>query len=215
MAARLVVARSMDGTQLGAVAVRKLPDRARPGLLIQCYGTGERLKVRSRRESSFATAFKNDSKVPGAPRLAPRQQQGANGSDLGVLGKGKRVFHVDPEIAHRILDLAMTGKDLDGAQVAGRPVDDRRLRSPKRVGAMLASHQTAPCHPFVDKPGILAGAEMPFMINPAWKDIIVHSAPPVQATPVGWPERPEAIRTEPADRFSVASRLRAFESVRR
>ena len=66
-----------------------------------------------------------------AVRLAPRRRRGANESNFGILGKGKRVFHVDPEIAHRILDLAMTEKDLDGAQVARRPVDDRRLRSPK------------------------------------------------------------------------------------
>ena len=47
------------------------------------------------------------------------------------LGKGKRVFYVNPKIAHRILDLAMPEKDLDGAKVAGCPVDDRCLRSPK------------------------------------------------------------------------------------
>ncbi len=74
------------------------------------------------------------------------------GSDLSVFGKRKCVFHVDPKIAHRVLDLAMTEKDLDGTKVAGRPVDDRRLGPPKRVGAILASHQTHPCNPFIDEP---------------------------------------------------------------
>ena len=64
-----------------------------------------------------------------AVRLAPRRRRGANESNFGVLGKGKRVFHVDPEIAHRVLDLAMTEKNLDGTKVAGRPLDDRCLRS--------------------------------------------------------------------------------------
>ena len=44
-----------------------------------------------------------------AVRLAPRRRRGANESNFGVLGKGKRVFHVDPEIAHRVLDLGNRG----------------------------------------------------------------------------------------------------------
>ncbi len=112
------------------------------------------------------------------PRLAPRRGRGANGSDLCVFGKGKRVFHVDPEIAHRILDLAMAEKDLDSTQVAGRPIDDRCLRPPKRVRTIFASHQTDPCYPFIDKAGILTCADMPIVIDPARKDIIVHCAAP-------------------------------------
>ena len=110
--------------------------------------------------------------------VAPRRKQGANESDFSIFGKGKRVFHVDAEIAHCILDLAMTEKDLDGAEVAGRPVYDRSLRSAKRVRTILASHQTDAGHPFTDKPCILAGAEMPTMINPAGKNIVVHRAAP-------------------------------------
>jgi len=45
--------------------------------------------------------------------------------------RGKRVFRVDPEIANRVLDFAMTEKNLDGTKVAGRPVDDRCLRPAK------------------------------------------------------------------------------------
>ena len=68
---------------------------------------------------------------PIGPKLAPRRRRGANGSNFSILGKGKRVFHVDAKIAHRVLDLAMTEKDLDGPKVSDRPVDDRRLCSAK------------------------------------------------------------------------------------
>lgn len=67
--------------------------------------------------------------MPG--EVAPRQRRGAINSNFGILGEGECVFHIDPEIAHRVLDLAMTEKDLDGTEVAGRPVDDRRLRPAK------------------------------------------------------------------------------------
>jgi len=45
---------------------------------------------------------------------SPPVTQGAVWSNFRVLGQGKGIFHVDPEIAHRILDLAMARKDLDG-----------------------------------------------------------------------------------------------------
>jgi hypothetical protein len=50
---------------------------------------------------------------PSAVMLAPRWQRGANGSNFGILRKGKRVFDVNPEIAYRVLDLAVAEKDLD------------------------------------------------------------------------------------------------------
>lgn len=83
------------------------------------------------RKLSFIAAIASGSKVPSAERIAPRRGEGPIDSDLSVLSKGKRVLHVNPEIAHRVLNLAVTEKDLDGAKVAGRPVDDRRLRSAK------------------------------------------------------------------------------------
>jgi hypothetical protein len=61
---------------------------------------------------------------PGPSKLAPRQQRGANGSDLSILGEGKSFLHVNSEVSDRILDLAMAEEDLDGAQVSGRPIDD-------------------------------------------------------------------------------------------
>jgi hypothetical protein len=47
---------------------------------------------------------------------SPPALRGANDSNLGILGESKRVFHIDPQIADRILDLAMTKHDLVGAR---------------------------------------------------------------------------------------------------
>jgi hypothetical protein len=90
--------------------------------------------------------------------------------------EGKRVFYVDPEIAHRILYHAVAEKNLDGTEIACRHVEDRCLGSPKKVGATFASHQAKPGNPFIDKLSILAGVKVPVVINPASKDITIHRA---------------------------------------
>ena len=72
-------------------------------------------------------------------------------------------------------------QDLDGAKVTGCPVDDRCLRSPERMRPVLASHQADPRNPFIDEPSILAGAEVPAVIDPAWEDVVVdRAAPPIK-----------------------------------
>ena len=53
---------------------------------------------------------------------APRRQRGADRSNFCVLSKGERVFYVDSEIAHCVLDLAMAEEYLDSAQVTGAPM---------------------------------------------------------------------------------------------
>ena len=93
---------------------------------------------------------------------------GAIGFRSQYLGEGESILHVDSKVANRIFDLAMAEQDLNGAKVASSPVDYRRLRSAKRVRAILASHETAPgTHSSTRR--VLAGAEMPIMINPAGK----------------------------------------------
>lgn len=99
-------------------------------------------------------------------------------SDFSIFRQSECIFNVDAEIADSILDLAMAEQDLNGAQVTSRPVDDRRLRSAKRVGAIFASYQTNPSHPFINEPGILPRAEVTIMVNPAWEDIIIYRAAP-------------------------------------
>jgi hypothetical protein len=100
-------------------------------------------------------------------------------SDLDVLGKRKCVFHVHPKVADGIIDLAIVEQDLDGTKVASRPIDDRRLGEPKRVGAILTSYQTHSPHPFIHDAAILAGAEMPSTVNPAEKDVDIDGAAPL------------------------------------
>jgi hypothetical protein len=51
------------------------------------------------------------SQTEGGRLLARRR--GAVDSDFSVFGKCKRVFYVDPEIAHRVLDFAMAQQDLN------------------------------------------------------------------------------------------------------
>ena len=100
-------------------------------------------------------------------------ESGAKGSDLGVFGKGKRVFHIDPEIAHGVLYLAMGEKNLASPQVAGRPVDDRCLRRlsewvpyPLRIRPTPFTHSSTGEHTAV--------CSMPIVIDPAGKNLVAH-----------------------------------------
>jgi len=79
------------------------------------------------------------------------RKRAPSGLDLGIFGEGESILHVDSEIADRIFDLAMAEQDLNGTKVARSPLDYRRLRSAKRVRAILASHETDTCYPFVAK----------------------------------------------------------------
>lgn len=74
----------------------------------------------------FPTAGKSQAPVSGSPPV-----RAPSGSDLGILGEGEGILHVDSKVADRILDLAVAEQDLDGAKVAGGPVDYRCLRSAK------------------------------------------------------------------------------------
>lgn len=56
------------------------------------------------------------------------------------------------------------------------------------MGAIFASYQTDPSHRLIDKPSILAGADVPIVIDPARRGVVVRSATPTlkpcqQATP--------------------------------
>ena len=45
-------------------------------------------------------------------------------SDLGAFGQFQSVLHVNAQVAYRAVDLGMAKKDLNGAEVASRLVDD-------------------------------------------------------------------------------------------
>jgi hypothetical protein len=44
------------------------------------------------------------------------------------------------------------------------------------MGAVVLPTQSDPGDPFVNEPGILPGADMIGMINPAWEGVVIESA---------------------------------------
>ncbi|SMD14315.1 hypothetical protein SAMN06297251_1418 [Fulvimarina manganoxydans] len=77
---------------------------------------------------------------------------------LGPFGKGQSIFDIDAKIANGALDLRMTEKDLNRSQVAGRLLDNRRLRPAERMRSVVLSPETDRSHPLVDQTGVLPGA---------------------------------------------------------
>ena len=52
-------------------------------------------------------------------------------SNVNLLRYGEGIVHINAEIPHSALYLGVTKQKLDGAQIAGAPIDQRRLRSPQ------------------------------------------------------------------------------------
>ena len=52
-------------------------------------------------------------------------------SNVDLLRYGEGIVHINPEIPHSALYLGVTKQKLDGAQIPGAAVDQRRLRSPQ------------------------------------------------------------------------------------
>ena len=53
--------------------------------------------------------------------------------DINLFGYCQRVIDLNAEIADRALDLGVPEQELHGSQVAGAPIDQRRLRAPQRM----------------------------------------------------------------------------------
>ena len=51
-------------------------------------------------------------------------------SNVDLLRYGEGIVHINAEISHCALYLSVTKQELDGAQIPGAAVDQRRLRSP-------------------------------------------------------------------------------------
>jgi hypothetical protein len=67
-----------------------------------------------------------------------------------------RFIHLDAEISDRALDLRVTEQELNGPQVAGASVDQRRFGPRERVCAEQLGVQSDAGDPSGDKPCILA-----------------------------------------------------------
>jgi hypothetical protein len=61
----------------------------------------------------------------------------ANAAAKALLSNLDRILRFDAEVADRTLDLRMSKKQLDRAQVVCTAIDQHRLCSPQRVGAEL------------------------------------------------------------------------------
>src|SRR5215510_4734789 len=77
-------------------------------------------------------------------------------SDVNLFRYCDRIVDLDAKIAHRTLDLSVTEQELDGPQVAGAPVDLRRLRPSQRMRPEQPRIEPDAADPFGYKPRVLA-----------------------------------------------------------
>jgi hypothetical protein len=72
----------------------------------------------------------------------------------------------------------MPKQNLHGAQVSSLLVDDRSLGPAQRMRPVVLRSQANARHPLIDEAGILAGADVVGLIDPAREDEIVNRAAP-------------------------------------
>lgn len=87
---------------------------------------------------------------------------------------GQSIFDIDTEVAHGALDLRVPEQDLHGSKIASLLVNDRCLRTPKRMGAVVLRSEPDAGHPFIDKARVLTGAHVCGVIDPARDDEVVE-----------------------------------------
>ena len=87
--------------------------------------------------------FASDSDVRFTPKAAKKADIAGPGwraehfaplprtSNVDLLSYGEGIVHINAEIPHSALYLCVTKQKLDGAQIPGAAVDQRRLRSPQ------------------------------------------------------------------------------------
>lgn len=97
-------------------------------------------------------------------------------SDFGSFGQLEGIFDVNAEIADGAFNLGMPQKDLNGAQVAGRLLDDRRLGAPKRVRVVILGLEADPGYPLPYQPGVLPRVHVAHVIVAAREYVIVDRA---------------------------------------
>jgi hypothetical protein len=93
-----------------------------------------------------------------------------------VLDEIERIFDVDAEIANRALDLGVSEQDLNRSEIASGLVNDRHLRPPQRMRAVILAPKADGCYPLVHEPGKLPSADVFRSISSARKDIIIERA---------------------------------------
>lgn len=87
-----------------------------------------------------------------------------------AFGEGERILDIDAKTANGALDLGVAEQNLDRAEVSSLLIDDRRLGSEKRMGAVIRLAQSDRRHTLVDQSSKLPGAHMIGEIDPARED---------------------------------------------
>jgi len=93
--------------------------------------------------------------------------------DFDAFRQRQRIFHINAEVPHRIFDLGVTQKNLSSAQIAGRLVDNRRLRSPERIGSIVFASKADRRALLVNATRILPRTHMGRVVDSAGKRIIL------------------------------------------
>jgi hypothetical protein len=78
-------------------------------------------------------------------------------SDIDFFSYFNRVVNLNAEIANSAFDLGVAKEQLDGAQIAGAPVDQSCFGSAKRVRTELQRVKTDAGDPPTDQPSVLPG----------------------------------------------------------
>ena len=108
---------------------------------------------------------------------------------LSLFGDCQRVVNLDPEVSHGVFKFRMAEQELNGSEIPGAAIDQRRLGSPQRMSAVSRWIKPNRSRPGPDDPGILpsrkvrrrrhtARKEGPLMIVDAPINAWVHPTAP-------------------------------------
>ena len=88
---------------------------------------------------------------------------------LSLLRDLQRVVDLDAEVSDNTLKFAVTQEKLDGPEIPGAPIDQRRFGTPQRMSAVGSRIQSNRRHPRPDDSGILPRRKMRRLRNAARK----------------------------------------------
>ena len=103
----------------------------------------------------------------GAPQRLVRQHGRGSRPDNADRPVG---FYLDTEVADRAFELRVAQGKLDGAQVLGSSIDQRRLGAADGMGSVSGRIKTNFLDPGIHNSSILSGARM----NAVWEEEVVR-----------------------------------------
>ncbi len=87
---------------------------------------------------------------------APEPGAAAADSGVSVLGDRQSVVYLNPKIPDSALELGVTEQELNGAEILGPPIHQRRLRATKRMRPIRLGIPADQSGPTLHDPGVLA-----------------------------------------------------------